>query len=69
LSSASETKIINTAIMRFNEGIIGKGELINAYESGEALIGGITFNQIKTGEEPTEVPNSEKESQANDQTS
>jgi len=55
--------------MRFNEGIIGKDEVINAYESGEALIGGITFNQYKTGEESAEVPNSEKESRVNDQTS
>jgi hypothetical protein len=62
-------RLLNTAIMRFNEGIIEKDEVINAYESGEALIGGITFNQIKTGEESAEVPNSEKESRANDQTS
>jgi len=55
--------------MRFNEGIIGKDEVINAYESGEGLIGGITFSQTKTGEEPTEVPPSAKESQANGQTS
>ena len=36
---------------------------------GEALIGGITFNQIKTGEESTEVQSSEKGSQVNNQTS
>jgi hypothetical protein len=62
-------RLLNTAIMRFNEGIIGKDEVINAYESGEGLIGGITFSQTKTGEEPTEVPPSAKESQANGQTS
>src|ERR671918_1672600 len=44
-------RLLNTAVMRFNKGIIGKDEVINAYESGEALNGGITFNQIKTGEE------------------
>ena len=62
-------RLLNTAVMRFNKGIIGKDEVINAYESGEALIGGITFNQIKTGEESTEVQSSEKGSQANNQTS
>jgi hypothetical protein len=62
-------RLLNTAVLRFNEGIIGKDEVINAYESGEALIGGITFNQIKTGEENTEVPNTVKKSQVNDQTS
>ena len=44
-------RLLNTAILRFNQGILGKNEVINAYESGEALIGGISFSQPKTEEE------------------
>ena len=43
--------LLNTAILRFNEVILNKDEVINAYEKGEALIGGISFSQVKTQEE------------------
>jgi hypothetical protein len=62
-------RLLNTAILRFNEGILGKDEVINAYESGEALIGGITFNQTKTHEGSTTVPNLNKQNNPNDKTS
>lgn len=42
---------LNTSVLRFNQGILEKDEVINAYENGEALIGGISFNQVKTQEE------------------
>ncbi len=43
--------LLNTAILRFNEVILNKDEVINAYEKGEARIGGISFSQVKTQEE------------------
>ena len=44
-------RLLNTSVLRFNQGILEKDEVINAYENGEALIGGISFNQVKTQEE------------------
>jgi hypothetical protein len=55
-------RLLNTAILRFNEGSVGKDYVINAYESGEAMIGGITFDQTKIQERSTTIPNSDKES-------
>jgi hypothetical protein len=53
-------RLLNTAILRFNEGIVGKDYVINAYESGEAMIGGITFDQTKIQQGSTTAPNSDK---------
>ena len=36
---------LNTAVMRFNQNIIQQPEVINAYERGETMIGGITFTK------------------------
>lgn len=36
---------LNTAVMRFNQNIIQQPEVINAYEHGEILIGGIIFTK------------------------
>ncbi len=55
-------RLLNTAILKFNEGSVGKDYVINAYESGEAMIGGITFDQTKIQEGSTTIPNSDKES-------
>ncbi|MPZ07924.1 MAG: hypothetical protein GEU26_16170 [Nitrososphaeraceae archaeon] len=59
-------RLLNTAILRFNEGLLGKDEVINAYESGEAMIGGITFNQTKIQKGDTITPNLNKENKSND---
>ena len=40
---------------------MGKHEVINAYERGETLIGGISFSQVKT-EEPSVVDKKEEPS-------
>ena len=53
---------------RFNEGILNKEGVINAYEKGEALIGGISFSQVKTQEESATVPKLE-EGHPSDETS
>lgn len=47
---------LNTAVMKFNQNLVEKDEVIAAYERGEAMIGGITFSKekIETGEnQPT----------------
>ena len=36
---------LNTAVMRFNQNIVQEPEVINAYERGETMIGGITFTK------------------------
>ena len=61
-------RLLNTAILRFNEGILNKEGVINAYEKGEALIGGISFSQVKTQEESATVPKLE-EGHPSDETS
>jgi hypothetical protein len=43
-------RLLNTAVLRFNQGIVQKDEVITAYEKGETLIGGISFSQVKTEE-------------------
>jgi hypothetical protein len=35
---------LNTAIIRFNANLIDKKEVIQAYEDGEALIGGVSYS-------------------------
>lgn len=40
-------RLLNTAILRFNQGLLRKDEVINAYENGEALIGGISSVRLK----------------------
>jgi len=62
-------RLLNAAILRFNQGILEKNEVINAYESCEALIGGISFSQAKTEEEHSRVPKLHDESQLNGATS
>ena len=62
-------RLLNTAILRFNEGILNKEGVINAYEKGEALIGGISFSQVKTQEESATVPKLEEERHPSDETS
>lgn len=44
-------RLLNTAVLRFNEGLLKKDGVIDAYEKGEALIGGISFSQAKVPEE------------------
>jgi len=44
---------LNTAVMRFNQNIIQKPEVINAYERGETMIGGITFTKDGAARERT----------------
>jgi hypothetical protein len=44
---------LNTAVMRFNQNIIQKPEVINAYERGETMIGGITFTKDGAARELT----------------
>ena len=53
-------RLLNTAVLRFNQGILKKDEVINAYENGEALIGGISFSQVKTQEEVSIKPKSDE---------
>jgi hypothetical protein len=36
---------LNTTVMRFNQNIVQKSDVINAYERGETMIGGITFTK------------------------
>jgi hypothetical protein len=36
---------LNTAVMRFNQNIIQRQEVIDAYERGETMIGGVIFNK------------------------
>ena len=65
-------RLLNAAVLRYNQGIMGKDDVINAYERGETLIGGISFSQVKTEEEPSAVDKKEgpsavdKKSQANE---
>jgi hypothetical protein len=42
---------------------MGNADVINAYERGETLIGGISFSQVKSEEEPSVV---DKKGQANE---
>ena len=43
-------RLLNTSVLRFNQGIVQKDEVISAYEKGETLIGGISFSQVKAEE-------------------
>lgn len=36
---------LNAAMMKFNQNIVNKEDVIRAYEEGESLIGGVTFSQ------------------------
>jgi hypothetical protein len=54
-------RLLNAAVIRYNQGIMRKDDVINAYERGETLIGGISFSQIKT-EEPSAVDKKEEPS-------
>lgn len=36
---------LNTAVMRFNQNIIQRPDVIDAYERGETMIGGVIFNK------------------------
>jgi hypothetical protein len=40
-------RLLNAAVIRYNQGIMRKDDVINAYERGETLIGGISFSQVK----------------------
>jgi hypothetical protein len=48
---------LNTTVMRFNQNIVQKSDVINAYERGETMIGGITFTkeeiEFRTGQQGT----------------
>jgi hypothetical protein len=48
---------LNTAVMRFNQNSVQKSDVINAYERGETMIGGITFTkegiEFRTGQQGT----------------
>ena len=54
-------RLLNAAVIRYNQGIMRKDDVINAYERGETLIGGISFSQVKT-EEPSAVDKKEEPS-------
>ena len=54
-------RLLNAAVPRYNQGFMGKDDVINAYERGETLIGGISFSQVKT-EEPSVVDKKEEPS-------
>ena len=54
-------RLLNAAVIRYNQGIMRKDDVINAYERGETLIGGISFSQVKT-EEPSTVDKKEEPS-------
>jgi hypothetical protein len=54
-------RLLNAAVLRYNQGIMGKADVINAYERGETLIAGISFSQVKT-EEPSTVDKKEEPS-------
>ena len=56
-------RLLNAAALRYNQGIMGKDDVINAYERGETLIGGISFSQVKTEEGSSAV---DKKGQANE---
>jgi hypothetical protein len=56
-------KQLNTAVMRFNRNIVQKPDVINAYERGEEMIGGITFTR-----EGIEVDRTSKQPTADKQT-
>jgi hypothetical protein len=36
---------LNSAVMKFNQSIVKKEDVIKAYEEGESLIGGVSFSQ------------------------
>jgi hypothetical protein len=59
-------RLLNTAVLRFNQGIVQKDEVITAYEKGETLIGGISFSQVKTEEGSATIA---EKGQANEGTS
>ena len=55
---------LNAAIMKFNENLVSKSAVIEAFEQGESLIGGVSFSQNRIDYD--HISRADKEGEHND---